>query len=87
MAPQLNPVPLVEAGDLRLDKALAVRDACLGWLPCGDMLARLGDPVMKRWMWRRTPYAGEIDEIDRKSPKGAVAGERYHASGAALLNG
>ena len=65
MAPQLNPVPLVKAGDLRLDKALAVRDACLGWLPCGDMLARLGDPVMKRWMWRRTPYAGEIDEIAR----------------------
>ena len=29
----------------------------------------------------------EIDEIDRRSPKGAVAGERYHASGAALLNG
>ena len=29
----------------------------------------------------------ELDEIDRRSPKGAVAGERYHASGAALLNG
>jgi hypothetical protein len=65
MATQLNPVPLVEAGDLRVDKALAVRDACLGWLPCGDLLARLGDPVMKRWMQRCTPYAGEIDEIAR----------------------
>jgi aryl-alcohol dehydrogenase-like predicted oxidoreductase len=29
----------------------------------------------------------ELDEIDRRSPKDAVAGERYHASGAALLNG
>lgn len=29
----------------------------------------------------------ELDEIERLSPKGAVAGERYHPSGAALLNG
>jgi aryl-alcohol dehydrogenase-like predicted oxidoreductase len=29
----------------------------------------------------------EIEEIERRSPTGAVAGERYHASGAALLNG
>jgi aryl-alcohol dehydrogenase-like predicted oxidoreductase len=29
----------------------------------------------------------ELDEIDRRSPKGAAAGERYHTSGAALLNG
>lgn len=28
----------------------------------------------------------ELDEIDRRSPRGAVAGERYHESGAALLN-
>jgi len=28
----------------------------------------------------------ELDEIDRRSPPGAVAGERYHPSGAALLN-
>jgi aryl-alcohol dehydrogenase-like predicted oxidoreductase len=28
----------------------------------------------------------ELDETDRLSPRGAVAGERYHASGAALLN-
>jgi aryl-alcohol dehydrogenase-like predicted oxidoreductase len=28
----------------------------------------------------------ELDDIDHLSPKGAVAGERYHASGAALLN-
>jgi aryl-alcohol dehydrogenase-like predicted oxidoreductase len=30
--------------------------------------------------------SAELDEIERRSPKGAVAGERYHASGAALLN-
>jgi aryl-alcohol dehydrogenase-like predicted oxidoreductase len=29
----------------------------------------------------------ELDEIERRSPKGAAAGERYHTSGAALLNG
>jgi aryl-alcohol dehydrogenase-like predicted oxidoreductase len=29
----------------------------------------------------------ELEEIDRLSPKGAVAGARYHESGAALLNG
>jgi aryl-alcohol dehydrogenase-like predicted oxidoreductase len=29
----------------------------------------------------------ELDDIERVSPKGAVVGERYHASGAALLNG
>jgi len=29
----------------------------------------------------------ELDEIERSSPRGVVAGERYHASGAALLNG
>jgi aryl-alcohol dehydrogenase-like predicted oxidoreductase len=28
----------------------------------------------------------ELDEVDRRSPQGAVAGARYHASGAALLN-
>jgi aryl-alcohol dehydrogenase-like predicted oxidoreductase len=29
----------------------------------------------------------DLDEIERRSPKGGAAGERYHASGAALLNG
>jgi aryl-alcohol dehydrogenase-like predicted oxidoreductase len=28
----------------------------------------------------------ELDEIDRRSPSGAVAGDRYNASGAALLD-
>lgn len=29
----------------------------------------------------------ELEEIERVSPKGSAVGERYHASGAALLNG
>jgi aryl-alcohol dehydrogenase-like predicted oxidoreductase len=29
----------------------------------------------------------ELDEIERRWPRGAATGERYHASGAALLNG
>jgi aryl-alcohol dehydrogenase-like predicted oxidoreductase len=29
----------------------------------------------------------ELDEIERQSPRNAVAGERYHPSGAAMLNG
>lgn len=58
----LNSIPLVEAGDLHHGRALAVRDACLGWLPCGGLLARLGDPIVRRWM-RRTgsPFTAEID--------------------------
>ena len=58
MAPELKPVPLLEAGDLSIDRALAVRDACLGWLPFGHFLARIGDPIVRRWMQRCTPYAG-----------------------------
>lgn len=54
-------MPLV-TDTLRPGPALAVRDACIGWLPCGGLLARLGDPVVKHWM-RRTgsPYADEIE--------------------------
>jgi hypothetical protein len=63
MAPQLNPVPLLEAGALDIERALAVRDACLGWLPFGNALARLGDPVVERWMRRVSPYASEIDAV------------------------
>lgn len=65
MAARLNPVPLREAGELSVDRARAVRDACLGWLPFGSLLARLGDPIVKRWMQRCTPYAGEIDDMAR----------------------
>jgi hypothetical protein len=65
MAPHLNLVPLREAGVLDIERALAVREACLGWLPFGNALARLGDPVVKRWMRRVSPYAAEIDEVAR----------------------
>ena len=62
----LKPVPLVEANELRIEQALEVRDACLGWLPFGGTLALLADPIVKRWMQRvRTPYLGEIDAVAR----------------------
>jgi hypothetical protein len=56
----MRPVPLVSDA-LRPGPALAVRDACLGWLPLGGLLARLGDPVVRRWMRRISPYAAEIE--------------------------
>jgi hypothetical protein len=62
----LKPVPFVEVGEPDPQRALAVRDACLGWLPCGGLLARLGDPVVKRWMRRAgSPYADEIEATAR----------------------
>ena len=61
-----KPVPFVEAGDTDPQRALAVRDACIGWLPCGGLLARLGDPIVKRWMRRAgSPYADEIEATAR----------------------
>ena len=60
----MQPVPLVP-DVLRPGPALAVRDTCLGWLPFGGLLARLGDPIVRRWMQRISPYAGEIDAIAR----------------------
>ena len=51
---------------LRPEPALAVRDACLGWLPFGSLLARLGDPIVRRWMQRTgSPYVGDIDAVAR----------------------
>lgn len=45
-------------------EALAVLDACLGWLPLGGWLARLADPIVCAWMKRAgTPYAAEIDFV------------------------
>lgn len=47
-------------------EALAVRDACLGWLPLGGLLARLADPIVRTWMGRAgTAYAAEIDSVAR----------------------
>lgn len=37
-------------------------DACLGWLPFGGLLARLGDPLVRRWMRRSgSPYVDQIE--------------------------
>jgi hypothetical protein len=46
-----------------------VRDACLGWLPAGRLLARLGDPVVRWWLRRSgSRYARDIDAIARAVP-------------------
>lgn len=51
----------------RLDQALAVRDACLGWVPAGGMLARIGDPLVRRWMRRSaSPYVQDIAAIQAR---------------------
>ncbi len=43
-----------------------MRAACLGWLPCGGLLAHLGDPVVRWWMRRvGSPYVHEIEAIAR----------------------
>lgn len=55
--------PVAHARD-RVERALAVRDICLGWVPAGGALARIGDPIVRRWMRRSaSPYASEIAEI------------------------
>jgi hypothetical protein len=70
----MEPVPLVDVSDARATahvrgreaEALAVREACLGWLPLGGLLARLADPIVRGWMKRAgTPYAPEIDAVAR----------------------
>lgn len=48
----------------RRQQVLAVRDACLGWLPFGGLLARLADPIVRNWMRRSgSPYLGDIDAV------------------------
>ena len=48
----------------RREQALAVRDACLGWLPLGGLLAWLADPFVRWWLRRsRTPFLGEVAAI------------------------
>ncbi|MBY0322248.1 MAG: hypothetical protein K2X72_26240 [Reyranella sp.] len=36
----------------RREKALALRAACLGWLPLGGFLAWLADPLARWWLRR-----------------------------------
>jgi hypothetical protein len=48
----------------RQPQAQAVRDACLGWLPLGELAARVGDPFVRRWMRRSgSAYVEEIAAI------------------------
>lgn len=70
----VNPVPLIDAREgaavshvqIRREQALAVREACLGWLPLGSLLARIADPLVRGWMKRSgTGYAAEIDVVAR----------------------
>ena len=53
----------------RAVQVAAVREACLGWLPAGGLLARVGDPIV-RWWTRRSgsPYVGDIDAIAGATP-------------------
>ncbi|HQS14605.1 MAG: hypothetical protein B7Y08_18965 [Rhodospirillales bacterium 24-66-33] len=54
-------------------EALAVRDACLGWLPLGGLLARLADPIVRGWMKRSgTAYTAEIDSVARTLKKPGI---------------
>ena len=70
----MESVPVVDLGGegapahavRRRAQALALRDACLGWLPCGGLLARLADPFARGWLRRSgSPLLGEIDAIAR----------------------
>jgi hypothetical protein len=65
-------VPLIDVGRggavahaaCRTAQALAVRDACLDFLPLGRLLARISDPVVRRWMRRSgSAYVHEIEAI------------------------
>lgn len=50
----------------RREQALAVRDACLGWLPAGTLLAHIADPFVRGWMRRSgSAYVDEIAAIAR----------------------
>jgi len=77
----MKQVPLIDARDSaaaghvrqREPEALAVRDACLGWLPLGELLARLADPIVRRWMKRAgTPYSAEIEIVARTLKKPGI---------------
>ena len=50
----------------RRAQALALRDACLGWLPFGGLLARLADPFARGWLRRSgSPFLDDISAIAR----------------------
>lgn len=48
----------------RRTQAIALRAACLGWLPLGGLLATLADPVARWWLGRsNSPFLDEIRAI------------------------
>lgn len=48
----------------RREQVLALREACLGWLPAGALLGRLGDPLARDWLGRsRSPLVAEIEAV------------------------
>jgi hypothetical protein len=50
----------------RREQALTLRAACLDWLPCGGLLARLADPPARWWLRRSgSPFLDEIAAIAR----------------------
>jgi hypothetical protein len=70
----MKPVQIVDVREggapahakLRSQQALALRAACLGWLPCGEVLASLADPFARWWLRRSTsPLLTDIEAIAR----------------------
>jgi hypothetical protein len=70
----VEPVPTVDVREggptaharQRLPQAQALRDACLGWLTGGRVLAWLADPVARWWLVRSgSPLLTEIGNIAR----------------------
>jgi len=78
--------------DMAATKGCTPAQLALGWLLTRDDVIPIPGTSSVERMAENAAAAGvtftrdELDEIDRRSPKGAVAGARYHASGAALLN-
>src|SRR5262245_55427725 len=73
----LPDVPVVDVRDggavvharRRAAQVTAVREACLGWLPAGGLLAGIGDPLVRGWMRRSgSPYVADIEAIARAAP-------------------
>lgn len=60
----------VEHARARAVQTLAVRDACLSWIPAGGAVAWFVDPVVRCWMKRSaSPYVAEIAAVDAELGK------------------
>lgn len=48
----------------RRAQVLALREACIDWLPAGALVARLGDPLARNWLGRTgSPLVSEIGAV------------------------